>query len=208
MKKLLIIICLLPMAGLAQYTIIKQVSLPKLPVDSVTRLRTLMVSNPVPGAKKDKLLVLLNKWMRSNYTASANAGAASAGDEITINAEGNFTGQCAVERPQYDVNSSDRVATNKTPVPYKVRFTIKVVVADEKYTIVVNNFILEYFNVFTPFEQFYNGTSQPILIPEEQRGMDIGQFYIRLFDGIKLSLQDIDKSASKYIAKAKKRGDL
>ena len=203
MKKLLIIAFLLPLAGFGQ-TIIKFVSLPKLTRDSATRLMTLKVAAPVAGAKKDKLASVLNKWFASNYTATTNAGP----DAIAINGEGLITGSVALARPEHDPASSDRLATNANPMDYKVRFTIKVLVDDEKYEIAVNNLKLEFFNVNSPFEPYYIGDGPNVSIPDEYRGIDLGEMYVRMFEDINANLQDIAKSASKYVAKARKRGDL
>ena len=38
--------------------------------------------------------------------------------------------------------------------------------------------------------------------------MDLGELYVRMFEDINLNLQDIAKSASKYVAKAKKKGEI
>ncbi len=203
MKKLLIIVCMLPVAGFAQ-TIIKYVSLPKLTVDSSTMQRTLRVVAPVAGANKDKLTLIMNKWLASNYTATTNAGAAAA----ALSGEGVFTGSVAVARPQHDPSSTDRLTTNMAPVDYKVRFTIKIFVADEKYEIVINDLKLEFYDVNTPLEPFYAENYPLVLIPDENRGMDVGEMYVRMFEDINFNLQNIAKSATKYIAKAKKKGDL
>lgn len=208
MKQFFIMLCLVPLAGLAQHTIIKDVLLPKLEVDSTTKLRTLWVNAPAPGAKKDKLVIVLNKWLADNYTAIGNASKPTGDDAATLHGEGFFSASVAAQRQQYDANATDRVVTNVPPVDYKVKFTIVINVADEKYTIVITRLKLELFNVISPFEAFYNGTIPNIPIPEEERGTDIGEMYVRMFRSINLSLQDIGKSASKYIAKAKKKGEL
>jgi hypothetical protein len=200
-KKLLIILFLLPLAGFGQ-TIIKFVSLPKLTRDSSTNLMTLRVAAPVAGANKDKLAVALNKWFASNYNSTANSG------PTVITGEGDFRGSIASQHPEHDVQASDRVATNMNPVDYKVRFTIKVLVGDEKYAIVVSNLKLEFFNVNSPIEPYYIGDGPPVTIPQENSGMDIGELYVRMFEDINLNLQDIGKSASKYVAKAKKKGEI
>jgi hypothetical protein len=207
MKKLLIMVCLLPMAGFGQ-TIIKYLSLPKLAIDSTTKLRTLRVVAPVAGAKKDKLAMVMNKWLSSNYTATNIAGATSANNATTLNGEGLFVGSIVITSPQLDPATSDKIKTNVTPVDYKVKFTIKVFVADEKYAIVINNLNLEFFNVNTPLEPFYNSNYPNILIPSENRGIDIGEMYIRMFENINRNLEDVARSASKYVAKAGKKGDL
>jgi hypothetical protein len=205
MKKLLILWCLLPTAGFAQ-TIIKYVSLPQLGVDSISKLRTLRVVAPVAGANKDKLTLVMNKWLASNYTATTNA--VTAPGATALNGEGLFLGSIAVARPQHDPSSTDRLNTNMAPVDYKVKFTIKVFVTDEKYAIVLNNLKLEFYNVNTPVEPYYEGNYPSVEIPDENRGMDVGEMYVRMFKDINFNLQDVAKSASKYIAKAKKKGDL
>jgi hypothetical protein len=207
MKKLLIIVFLLPMAGFGQ-TIIKLTRLPRLGIDSATNLRTLWVTSPVEGTKKDKLAAVLNKWFESNYTPTTDASAATGVGALTINGDGLFIGTISLARPQYDIQSSDRVATNMEAVQYKVRFAIKVLVSDEKYEIVANKFNLEFFNINSPIEPFYNNDRPMVIVPSANRGMDLGELYVRMFEDINLNLQDIAKSASKYVAKAKKKGEI
>lgn len=208
MKKLMMaVLCSLQFTVFAQ-PVIKAISMPKLAVDSSTRLRTLKIERAIPGAKKDKLAVLLGKWVASNYTLVKNSNTTGDTTIAVINGEDFFSGSCPINHLQRDPNATDRVSTNQAPIDYKISFNIKVVVTDAKYLIMVDHLKLQYLNVITAVEPFYNESFPNVLMPPEDRGLDVGEMYNYIFNDINLHLQDVGKSASRYIAKAQKKGDL
>lgn len=132
MKRIyLAIICMLPLTGIAQ-AVIKEVQLPRLPVDFATKLRTLRVDQSEPGAKKEKLTALMSKWLNSKYTSLNSSTAMDDTSAAVINGQGFFSGACPIERQQYDMNATDRVSTRQTPVDYKIHFNIKIAVTAGK----------------------------------------------------------------------------
>jgi hypothetical protein len=195
MKKLFIIICLLPFAGLAQDKIIVQV--PKYPIDSATKLVCFRAVAPVPGAKRDKLFGALSKWSASNFEA-VSAYAQAGNDSTKIRRMGISSGTYSLPQP----------IDNETTVDYKVKFIVEVTVADEKYSIALSNFKVEFFDTSTPLEQFIGP-----YVPYINKGggfwaLDRGRLYSYILADINLSAPDIIKDAAKYVAKAKKKGTL
>jgi hypothetical protein len=207
MKKLLIIACLLPFASSAQ-TIIKDIFLPNIPVDKITRLRTYTISEPVEGAKKDKLAPVLNKWFASNFKTSGNPMAKADSDIIKMNGEGSSQGSYAPKHLTPFQSAPDKLTVNESAIDYKINFTVQIVVTDGKYNIVLSSFKIEVFNVTTPLEQYYTRDFPHIIIPEEHSDMDISEMYSYIFEDMNFDLQRVMASASKYVAKAKKKGDI
>jgi len=201
--------CLLPMANFAQTTF-KYISLPKLVIDSVTKLRTLRVTTPVDGANKDKLAVVLNKWFAQNYTGTNNDSTGARNDAKVLHGEGLITGSITSRRlGNNDMGDRvDKLTVNVPPVNYKVRFTVEVIITAGKYEIVINHLTLEFFDMAAPFELYYTGSFPTVVVPAENRGTDLGDIYVRMFEDIDFNLHDVAKSAQKNITKARKKGDL
>jgi hypothetical protein len=209
MKKLLIIMCLLPMASFAQTTI-KSVSLPELVIDSATKLCTLRTTILAEGANNENLAVVLNKWVAQNYTATNNVITATGNDGKVIRGEGLITGAVASKRLENNTmgERGDKLMNETPSVNYKVRFIVEVIVTDGKYEITIDHLTLEFFDVVTPFEQYYAGVFPTVPIPAENRGTDLGDVYVHMFENINFELQGVAKSAQKYITKARKKADF
>src|ERR1700749_751880 len=86
MKKMLIILCLLPFASFSQ-TVIRV----KFPIDSVTRMVTYHQETTVAGVKKDKLFNVLYKWFSSNLKPANDTNPIDAGN-MEMFGNGTFTG--------------------------------------------------------------------------------------------------------------------
>lgn len=195
MKKLLIICCFLPFAGLAQDNIV--VHVPKYPIDSATKLVCFRTVAPVPGAKRDKLFGVLSKWSASNFEA-VSAYAEAGNDSTKIRRMGISSGTYALPQP----------IDNATTVDYKVKFNVEVTVMNEKYSIALNNFKIEFFDTSTPLEQFIGAYPPYINKGGGYWALDRGKMYSYILGDINLSAADVLKDASKYVAKAKKKGAL
>jgi hypothetical protein len=209
MKKLLLaLICILPAMCFAQ-VVFKQINMPRLAIDSTTKLRTLCIVQTASGVNKDKLAGVLSKWMGSNYTLLNTGKTAGDTSATIINSTGIFVGSCPIKHLESYPNETDKVSTNQQPIDYKIDFNVKLVVASGSYTVTVDNLKLEYLNVIEPIEMFYDVRGFPnVWIPGEDRGMDVGEMYNHMFNDIDLHLKDIAKSAAKYITKAQKKGQL
>jgi len=193
-KSLIIVCCFLPFAGLAQNPIVQ---VPKYPIDSVTKLVCFRTVAPVPGAKRDKLFGVLTKWSTSNFepvSAYADAG----NDSTKIKRAGVSSGSYPL--PQ-QINSLSTIA-------YKVKFTVEVTVMNEKYSIALSNFKIEFFDASTPLEQFIGTYIPYIIMPNDYWQVDRGKMYSYILADINMTAPDVLKDAAKYIAKAKKKGTL
>jgi len=208
MKKLLLILCLLPFTGLAQ-TAGLPVYLPKFGLDSATKMRVYRLTTPVPGSKKDKLAAVLSQWFGSAFTATNNVAGATNNDTIKLYGEGNFTGSYVAAYQTRDPGAADKQIPGAHPVEYKIRFKVAVTVTDEKYAIALSDVTIDFFNIVTPLEEFYTSMNfLNIPIPGEDQGIDIAELYRRLFNDVNIGVQRVVKDASKCIAKAQKKGAL
>jgi hypothetical protein len=194
MKKMLIFCCLLPFAGLAQNPIIQ---VPKYPIDSVTKLVAFRAVVPVPGAKRDKLFGVLSKWSTSNFEPPS-VYASGGNDSTKIVGMGTSSGSFTLPQP----------INNLSTIDYKIKFTVQVTVTGEKYTIVVTEFKIEFFDSSTPLEQFIGKYVPYITMPGDYWQVDRGKMYSYILQDVNSSGPDVLKDASKYIAKAKKKGTL
>ena len=155
----------------------------------------------VAGVGKQKLFAVLMKWCNANFKDSIRVDTTLHTDTCLVSGEGMFWGSYTYHP---GVPNS-----NFAPVNFEVLFHFEVKVCDGKYVIAINHFRPQITNVTSQDGSFRNPTSGAVT-PYNQPTFETD--FVKLFAAIgeqtDMAAHGLFKSVSKYIAKARNKGEL
>lgn len=127
MKKLLLIVLLLPVIATAQD------SIPKLPVDSTTHLVTFLRINNVPGVTKAELYARAREWFAVTFSTANKVLQMDDKENGKLVGRGSLTSTYTM-----------KIGLGMTmPSSYIIDYTINITIKDFKYRIIITDFQLK-----------------------------------------------------------------
>jgi len=174
-----------------------QVTLPKFPIDSVTKLVTYEQMDVVAGAKKDKLSATLRDWSMADLKLKNVSILRNNGDTTILNGTASLAGMYTYTVAGYLVKMN-----------YLVYFKALIVCLSEKYKVVLNNFQLNLSNENLPVEDFFK-----LNLPRQKQNANIAladlykMYSAQLYD-LNANVNSSLKRLSRHVEKAKNKGEL
>ena len=99
--------------------------------------------------------------------------------------------------------------SNVAPVNFEVQFSYEIKVSDGRYSIAISRLTSREISISGPDEGFQNPKARTS-IPQNQGNFqtDITRLYAAIGEETNLDINRLFRSASKYVAKAQKKGEL
>jgi len=193
MKKLLIILFLGPFVSFSQ------VRVPHFPVDSATNRIQYQVTMAFPGVKKEKVFDLMNKWFTDYVQPTKQPFKDVQSDHITL-----FTGIVTSN------NYSKRVGANggEFNASYATFFDMEIVATDEKAVLTLKNFRANLFGYSINLEDFRDRNFPRIPPVYAEYTTYIYDMYSYFLNDVNQRADGETSNAEKYVAKAKKKGQI
>ena len=202
LKKLIILVCVLPFAAFAQIRVVSQKDEQPIMINSFS-IKDRQQQSEVAGADKRKLFAVLMKWCKANFKDSIRVDTAGHTDTCRMSGQGMFTGSYT-----YHAAAPNR---NIAPVNFEVVFKFEIKVTGSQYLIAITRLWPHIIDVTGPNEGFQNpkaNATQSYAQPDFET--DLTQLYATISEQADLDTNRLYRSAARYIAKAKnkKNGEL